>query len=161
MKDTLDLPITYQKVDLGRVKSSLRNKQGVQQEVRLFTKTQRKLIVQAVADRPDTMTIEDVLREYNVLPGVFYTWIRSKNKKEYEQEKKIVEPTTENQITDYKIVSGRTPEDLTDNVRTSIQEGWKPVGSHTVVCTNTTERFSGSQNTGSHSTFEYCQTVVK
>ena len=65
------------------------------------------------------------------------------------------------QITDYKVVTGGSSDVLQDKVQASIQNGWKPLGSHTVVCTNTIQRFSGSQNTGSHSTFEYCQTMIK
>ena len=158
--DIIDSPTTYQKVDLGRIKTTTRVKMGVPQEMRLFTKTQRKLIIQAVADRPDTMTIEDVLSEYGILPGVFYTWVRTQNKQEYEKEKKIVELPTEKVIRDYKIVTGGSPSELSGRVLDSIYAGWKPVGSHTVVCTNTTQRFSGSQNTGSHSSFEYCQTMI-
>jgi hypothetical protein len=157
----IDYNPPYTKVDIGRVKTTTRIKRGEPQLIRLFTKSQRKLIIKAVEDRPDTMTIEDILREYGVLPGVFYTWIRSNNRREYEKEKKILDIPKEKQITDYKIVTGGSPEVLADKVQASIVNGWKPVGSHTVVTTNTTQRYSGSQNTGSHSTFEYCQTMIK
>lgn len=69
--------------------------------------------------------------------------------------------STEKEIIDYKIVTGCDSGVLEDKVKASMINGWKPIGSHTVVCTNTTQRFSGSQNTGSHSSFEYCQTMIK
>lgn len=66
-----------EKLNLGEVKKTTRVKKGVVQEIRLFTKSQRKLIMDAVENRPDTMTIEDVLNLNEVSPAVYYTWVRN------------------------------------------------------------------------------------
>lgn len=89
------------KLDLGEVKTTIRIKKGVEQTIRLFTKTQRQLIMKAVDSRPDDMTIEDVLKEYEVSPVVYYTWVR--NEKEDKKDQKVVTDELPNPLTDSSI----------------------------------------------------------
>lgn len=89
--------------ELGEVKKTVRIKNGVEQVIRLFTKTQRQIIIKAVDDRPDNMTIEDVLNEYEVSPVVYYTWIRNekqdkKGEKETEANDVLPNPLTDSSI---------------------------------------------------------------
>lgn len=65
------------KVDLGKIRTTKRIRNGVEQEIRLFNKTQRRLIREAVENKPDDMTIEDVLNLYEVSPAVYYSWLRN------------------------------------------------------------------------------------
>lgn len=66
-----------QKIDLGEVKTTTRVRNGIKQVIRLFNKKQRRLIIEAVESRPEDMTIEDVLKIYDVFPAVYYTWLRN------------------------------------------------------------------------------------
>jgi hypothetical protein len=90
-----------EKVDLGEVKTTTRIKKGVEQTIRLFTKTQRQLIMKAVDNRPDDMTIEDVLNLYDVSPVVYYTWVR--NLKEDTNDKKADTEVLPNPLLDSSI----------------------------------------------------------
>lgn len=93
-----------EKLDLGDVKKTTRIKKGVEQTIRLFTKTQRQLIMKAVDNRPDDMTIEDVLNMYDVSPVVYYTWVRNDkedrkgNKEEKESSFELPNPLLESSI---------------------------------------------------------------
>ncbi len=44
---------------------------------------------------------------------------------------------------DYKIVSSTYPEGLTSKVKEMMEEGWKPIGGHSVVETHKQNRYSG------------------
>jgi len=70
-----------EKVDLGNVKVTKRIKAGVEQTIRLFNRKQRQMIIDAVENKPDEMTIEDVLNLYEVSPAVYYTWVRNAKEK--------------------------------------------------------------------------------
>ena len=70
-----------EKIDLGEIKTAPRFRDGVHQTIRLFTKTQRELIMNAVDNRPDNLTIEDAIHIYNVSPAVYYTWKKNKKRK--------------------------------------------------------------------------------
>jgi hypothetical protein len=61
------------KTDLGNIRITHRFRNGVPQVIRRFTKTQQKLIISEVKNKPDDMTIEDVLRIYEITPAVYYT----------------------------------------------------------------------------------------
>lgn len=62
---------------------------------------------------------------------------------------------------EYKVVSTPSPEGLTRQVNQLISEGWKPVGSHTVVENHRQNRFSGTQHMDTIIKTEYSQTMVK
>lgn len=62
---------------------------------------------------------------------------------------------------DYKIVSSRSPEELTRKVNELIQEGWKPFGSHSVVEIHRQNRYSGMQHMDTRIEVEYSQTLIK
>ena len=62
---------------------------------------------------------------------------------------------------EYKVVSSSSPEGLTRQVNELILNGWKPVGSHTVVETHRQNRFSGTQHMDTRIEVEYSQTMVK
>ena len=124
-----------EKKDLGEVKISKRIKNGVEQTIRLFTKSQRRLILKEVDNRPDTMTIEDVLNLYDVLPGVYYTWVRSEKEDLKEEKDELPNPLADsfkgnnvfsnaNQINEFYIA--KSPE-LQDFIKTKFQE-WLEMG---------------------------------
>ena len=62
---------------------------------------------------------------------------------------------------DYKIVSSRSPEELTRKVNELIQEGWKPFGSHSVVEIHRKNRYNGMQQKDTRIEVEYSQTLIK
>lgn len=62
---------------------------------------------------------------------------------------------------EYKVVSSSSPEGLTRQVNELILNGWKPVGSHTVVETHRQNRFSGTQHMDTRIETEYSQTMIK
>jgi hypothetical protein len=77
------------KADLGEVKTTTRIRKGVKQEIRLFNKKQRQIIKEAVENRPDGLTIEDVLKIYEVSPAVYYSWLRNEPEGKKEGEDKL------------------------------------------------------------------------
>jgi len=75
------------KIDLGTIKTTTRIKEGVSQTIRLFTMKQKFLIMNEVKNRPnDGETIEDILKLYDISPAVYYTWVRTMEKKKIEKE---------------------------------------------------------------------------
>ena len=62
---------------------------------------------------------------------------------------------------EYKILSSRSPEELTRKVNEHIQEGWKPNGGHLVVEVHRQKRYSGSQHMDTRIEVEYSQTIIK
>ena len=69
-----------EKIDIGHIKTSHRFRNGVGQRLRLFSKTQRKLIINEVENRPENWKIEDALKLYMLSPAVYYSWLRSEKK---------------------------------------------------------------------------------
>ncbi len=57
---------------------------------------------------------------------------------------------------DYKIVSSTFPEGLTSKVKEMMEEGWKPIGGHSVVETHKQNRYSGSQHMDTIIKIEFC-----
>ena len=70
-----------EKIDLGHIKTFIRVKNGVNQTIRLFTKSQQELILNEIKNKPDHMTIEDALEVYSLTPAVYYDWLRTEKKK--------------------------------------------------------------------------------
>jgi hypothetical protein len=62
---------------------------------------------------------------------------------------------------EYKILSSRSPEELSRKVNEHIQEGWKTNGGHSVVEVHRQNRFSGSQHMDTRIEVEYSQTIIK
>ena len=62
---------------------------------------------------------------------------------------------------DYKIVSSTYPEGLTSKVKELMEEGWKPIGGHSVVETHRQNRYSGSQHMDTIIKIEYTQSLIK
>ena len=83
------------KIDLGEIKTTTRIRKGVEQVIRLFNKTQRQLIKEAVENKPDDLTIEDVLKIYEVSPPVYYSWLRNDPKEQKGEDDKIPNPLKE------------------------------------------------------------------
>ena len=69
--------------------------------------------------------------------------------------------TQTNTIMDYKILTSSSPETLTSNVRLLINEGWKPIGGHSVVEVHRQNRFRGDQLVDTIVKVEYSQTLIK
>jgi hypothetical protein len=88
---SLNIYNTYNmdKIDLGEIKTTKRIRNGVEQVIRLFNKTQRQLIRDAVESKPDDLTIEDVLNLYKVSPPVYYSWIRNESKEKQGEEDEL------------------------------------------------------------------------
>ena len=66
------------KIDLGHVKESKRVRQGMEQILKRYNKKQREIIVNSVKNKPDDMTIVDVLNIYGVSSVVYYSWLKNK-----------------------------------------------------------------------------------
>ena len=64
---------------------------------------------------------------------------------------------TNSNTMDYKVISSKHPEELTGMVRSHIEQGWKPVGSHQVVITHIQNQYVGSEFIET----EYSQTMIK
>lgn len=62
---------------------------------------------------------------------------------------------------DYKIVSSTYPEGLTSKVKELMEEGWKPIGGHSVVETHRQNRYSGQQHMDTIIKVEYTQSLIK
>ncbi|HQK68274.1 MAG TPA: hypothetical protein PLL94_09010 [Bacteroidales bacterium] len=83
------------KIDLGEVKTTTRIRNGVEQVIRLFNKKQRRIIIEAVESRPEEMTIEDVLKVYDVSPAVYYSWLRNAPEEKTKVENVVPNPLEE------------------------------------------------------------------
>jgi hypothetical protein len=86
------------KKDLGPVKETTRERNGVLQNIRLFTKNQRQIIMDEVNNRPDGVTIDDVLALYDINPPVYYSWARNKETHEEQKSSNIPNPLLEADI---------------------------------------------------------------
>ena len=62
---------------------------------------------------------------------------------------------------EYKILSSRSPEELTRKVNEHITDGWKPVGNHSVVEIHRQNRYSGTQHMDTRIEVEYSISMVK
>ena len=62
---------------------------------------------------------------------------------------------------EYKIVSGDSPNEVTNRVNELMKDGWKPSGSHQVVIRREQNRFSGQQHMDTLNQLEYTQTLIK
>ena len=96
-----------EKVDLGEIKTITRIKDGVKIEVRLFNKRQRQIIKEAVENRPDGKTIEDVLHIYKVSPAVYYTWLKN-DKEEKREEDNQLPNLLDDSLTGYNLFSSES-----------------------------------------------------
>jgi hypothetical protein len=62
---------------------------------------------------------------------------------------------------EYKIISSRSPEELTRKVNEQLNEGWKLVGGHSVVEIHRQNRYSGMQHMDTRIEVEYSQSIVR
>ena len=62
---------------------------------------------------------------------------------------------------EFKILTSTHPEGLTSKVKELIQQGWKPLGGHSVVETHRQNRYSGSQHMDTRIEVEYTISMVK
>ena len=96
-----------EKIDLGEVKETKRIRNGVEQVIRLFNKRQRQIIKEAVENRPDGMTVEDVLNLYKVSPAVYYTWLKNDKEEKKEESNQMPNPL-EDSLRDYNFFSSES-----------------------------------------------------
>ena len=68
---------------------------------------------------------------------------------------------TKTNTMDYKIVKSSYPEGLVSKVKSLMEDGWKPMGGHSVVGTFFQDRYTGSQHHSTSVEVEYSQTMVK
>jgi hypothetical protein len=66
-----------------------------------------------------------------------------------------------NKFMEYIILSAHTPETLTRKVQEKINEGWKPIGGHSVVETHRQNRYRGQDHMDTLIESEYAQTMIK
>ena len=62
---------------------------------------------------------------------------------------------------EYKIISSRSPEELTRKVNEQLNEGWNLVGGHSVVEIHRQNRYSGQQHMDTRIEVEYSQSIVR
>lgn len=62
---------------------------------------------------------------------------------------------------EYKIISSRSPEELTRKVNEQLNDGWKLVGGHSVVEIHRQNRYSGMQHMDTRIEVEYSQSIVR
>lgn len=62
---------------------------------------------------------------------------------------------------DYKVIYSSSPEGLTSSVRKHIEEGWTPIGGHSVVETHRQNRYRGQDHIDTLISSEYSQTLTK
>ncbi len=62
---------------------------------------------------------------------------------------------------EYKIISSRSPEELTRKVNEQLNEGWKLVGGHSVIEIHRQNRYSGMQHMDTRIEVEYSQSIVR
>jgi len=62
---------------------------------------------------------------------------------------------------EYKIISSRSPEELTRKVNEQLNEGWELVGGHSVVEIHRQNRYSGMQHMDTRIEVEYSQSIVR
>lgn len=58
-----------------------------------------------------------------------------------------------------KIISAEAPEALNSKIKSMIEEGWVPIGSHQVVIVHAQNRYSGMQHMDTRYRTEYSQTM--
>ena len=61
----------------------------------------------------------------------------------------------------YKILSARSPMELTKQINEHISEGWEVIGSHQVQTIHSQNRFSGQQHMDTRHELEYTITIKK
>jgi hypothetical protein len=84
-----------EKKDLGKIQTVSRNRKGVEQKIKIYNEKQKQIIIETVENRPEGMTVEDVIKLYEINPAVFYSWIRSDSGKKKSHYKKIPNPLAE------------------------------------------------------------------
>jgi hypothetical protein len=62
---------------------------------------------------------------------------------------------------EYKVVVSHSGEDLTNKVKGYIQDGWEPMGSHSVVEVHRQNRYSGQQHMDTRIEVEYSISMIK
>lgn len=169
--------------ELGSVKTSYRVINGVPHVINLYTKKQRKYIVDTVLEKSKDVPIRTALKSLGLRHEIFYLWLKKekmnklkeqeelKLKKEAEKEelklKKEKEklnnsqPIKKTTKMEYTILKDSTSSGLIESVKKHISDGWKPVGGHQVVVTQTIDKYSGSQHMSTLSTIVYSQTMIK
>jgi hypothetical protein len=84
-----------EKKDLGKIQTVSRTRKGVEQKIKIYNEKQKQIIIETVENRPEGMTVEDVIKLYDINPAVFYSWIRSDSGAKKSQYKKIPNPLAE------------------------------------------------------------------
>jgi hypothetical protein len=62
---------------------------------------------------------------------------------------------------EYKILSSRSPEELTRKINEHIIDSWKPIGNHSVVEVHRQNRYSGTQHMDTRIEVEYSISIVR
>jgi hypothetical protein len=62
---------------------------------------------------------------------------------------------------EYKILSSRSSEGLSNKINEYVNLGWEPIDGHKVVEIHRQNRYSGTQHMDTRIEVEYSQTIVK
>lgn len=104
--------------DLGEVKTVTRVRNGITQQMKLYTRVQRKIIIEMVEKRPEGTTIEEALKPYGVIPAVYYSWLKKQPE---------VQPDVKNHLPNpFEDLLGREEGDLTTNQLRAFYEAKSP-----------------------------------
>ena len=60
-----------------------------------------------------------------------------------------------------KIITSSSPEGLNEKIKKYIEEGWKPIGSHTAMSLRSQLRYAGKQHMDTVHAAEYAQTMKR
>jgi hypothetical protein len=164
--------------ELGHVRITNRvDKFGISKEIRLYTKAQRRFILNTIKEKSNDINVKDILKSFNLQHAVYLHWLKNEKKEKLkesellkkemikikEQKKEAVKIENQKKETkmEYTILKDSTSSGLIENVKKHISDGWKPIGGHQVVITQTIDKYSGSQHMSTLSTIVYSQTMIK
>ena len=80
------------KKDLGKIHTVSRIRKGVEQKIKIYNEKQKQIIIEAVETRPEGVTVEDVIKLYDINPAVYYSWVRSESGVKKSNYKKVPNP---------------------------------------------------------------------
>jgi hypothetical protein len=81
-----------EKKELGKIHTISRNRKGIDQKIKIYNEKQKQIIIEAVENRPESKTVEDVIKLYDINPAVYYSWVRSDSGVKKSNYKKIPNP---------------------------------------------------------------------
>lgn len=84
-----------EKKELGKIHTVTRTRKGVEQKIKIYNEKQKQIIIDAVESRPEGVTVEDVIKLYDINPAVYYSWVRGDSGSKKSKYKKVPNPLAE------------------------------------------------------------------